>query len=309
MCFNQIKSVVEYPDANDYLDEHGAFDELEFGNALLMYKLFRPPCVTLPSNKKRTCTCKQKGIKMKDGNILFDKPSESYRWCHYILLPHNNNEAWQDPTFQKEFWLHFHIPYEKFKELIMQMKDGQHFQCWMSPDATSWAPSPIELLTLVMLHYLGHGWTFDDLQEAMFINSETLHQFFHRFVNMVARFCIPCMLSSQQPKRWLNTCKSTCLLVLLDVLAQLTSHTYQSTCAGTIYGRCTWGLRWKMLLAPTIWQQTIAVKYFIQQKVILHDGMTEPLSNLIFLFQVFKKGTFWAIQHSNCLRKTEMASL
>jgi len=37
------------------------------------------------------------------------------------------------------------------------MKDGQHFQHWMSPDATIQEPSPIKS---------GPSWIFDDLQEA-----------------------------------------------------------------------------------------------------------------------------------------------
>jgi len=124
-------------------------------------------------------SCRKKGIKMKDGSVLFDQPAESYWWCHYILLPCNDDEAWQDPKFQKEFWLCFCIPNKKIEELVDQMKQSGYFQCWMRCDAFSWKSSPMELLTLATLQYLGHGWTFDDLQEATFINSKTLQQFFH----------------------------------------------------------------------------------------------------------------------------------
>jgi len=63
------------------------------------------------------------------------------------------------------------------------MKQSGHFQHWMNRDAANWKPSPIELLTLATLHYLGRGWTFDDLEEATFINCETIRQFFHRFID------------------------------------------------------------------------------------------------------------------------------
>jgi hypothetical protein len=43
-------------------------------------------------------------------------------------------------------------------------------------------PSPVELLVLESLCYLGHGWTFDDLQESTAISEETHQLFFHIFV-------------------------------------------------------------------------------------------------------------------------------
>jgi len=63
------------------------------------------------------------------------------------------------------------------------MKESGYFQRWMKSDAFSQKSSSIELLTLVTLRYLGCGWTFDDLEESTFINSETLRQFFHCFVD------------------------------------------------------------------------------------------------------------------------------
>ena len=41
---------------------------------------------------------------------------------------------------------------------------------------------PIELLLLGSLHYLGRGWTFDDLEECTGISEETHRVFFHAFV-------------------------------------------------------------------------------------------------------------------------------
>jgi len=52
----------------------------------------------------------------------------------------------------------------------------------MKCDAFCQAPSPIELLMLATLRYLGHRWTFDDLQDATFISYKVLRAFFHSFI-------------------------------------------------------------------------------------------------------------------------------
>jgi len=52
----------------------------------------------------------------------------------------------------------------------------------MHMDAAGRESSPLELLLLGPLHYLGQGWTFDDLKEATNINKETHRQFLHVFI-------------------------------------------------------------------------------------------------------------------------------
>jgi hypothetical protein len=44
--------------------------------------------------------------------------------------------------------------------------------------------SPIELLVLGSLRYLGRGWTFDDVEENTAISKEVHRTFFHRFVEL-----------------------------------------------------------------------------------------------------------------------------
>jgi len=57
-----------------------------------------------------------------------------------------------------------------------------HFKWWASHNAVSDETSSIELSVLGSLHYLGHGWTFDDLEEATGISEEVHHVFFHKFI-------------------------------------------------------------------------------------------------------------------------------
>jgi len=70
----------------------------------------------------------------------------------------------------------------QFEELITDMKASDHFECWMTMDAAKRESSPLKLLLLGTLCYLGHGWTFDNLKEATNINKETHRQFLHVFI-------------------------------------------------------------------------------------------------------------------------------
>ena len=70
-------------------------------------------------------------------------------------------------------------------EIVKTKKDengGLWFGRWMRKDATGKDSSPIELMLLGSLRYLGRGWTFDDICEATTISEETHRQFFHIFI-------------------------------------------------------------------------------------------------------------------------------
>ena len=52
----------------------------------------------------------------------------------------------------------------------------------MGCDATGKKSSPLELLILGSLRYLGRGWTFDDCEESTAISEEVHRKFFHQFI-------------------------------------------------------------------------------------------------------------------------------
>ena len=65
---------------------------------------------------------------------------------------------------------------------VTQAKQSPLFRRWTSFDAVGKESSPIELMILGALRYLGRGWTFDDIEEATTINEETHCQFFHIYI-------------------------------------------------------------------------------------------------------------------------------
>ena len=49
-------------------------------------------------------------------------------------------------------------------------------------DAIGSPLTPLELLVLGSLHYIGRGWTFDDIKEVTAASEETHQLFFHIFI-------------------------------------------------------------------------------------------------------------------------------
>jgi hypothetical protein len=102
------------------------------------------------------------------------------------------NPMVQNTKFLNKFRRRFCIPYDKFLELVDIAKqatddDGNlYFRRWMSSDATGIPSSPIELLILGSLRYLGRGWYFDDIEEATAISEEVHRCFFHVFIKFGA---------------------------------------------------------------------------------------------------------------------------
>ena len=54
--------------------------------------------------------------------------------------------------------------------------------------------SPISLLLLGTLRYLGRGWTFDDLEETTGISEEVHCNFFHVFINYGTTIMYPSLV-------------------------------------------------------------------------------------------------------------------
>jgi hypothetical protein len=114
-------------------------------------------------------------------------------WILYIQQPKVDCPQWN-----KVFRKRFRLPYQSFLGLLAMMKDEKHgdfFERWQEdrPDKQfrKIKASPIELLLLGTLRYLGRGWTFDDLEESTFITREVHRVFFHKFIEFgVSDVCL-----------------------------------------------------------------------------------------------------------------------
>ena len=71
--------------------------------------------------------------------------------------------------------------YSSFRGHMVEVKQSNLFKQWTtgSCDAAGNPSTPIELLVLGVLRYLGRAVTFDDLEEHTGISEETHRRFFH----------------------------------------------------------------------------------------------------------------------------------
>ena len=140
----------------------------------------RPSCDDILS-RKRFRSCKKRHVNYvrdETGNLVQATPRLTSWYLSYVSNPRKENEHWLN-----KFRRRFRLPYAQFLDLVADAKaHPEYFKRWMSKDAVGLESSPLELMILGALRYLGRGWTFDDLEEATAIDEETHRQFFHVFI-------------------------------------------------------------------------------------------------------------------------------
>ena len=88
------------------------------------------------------------------------------------------------PRQLKKFRRRFRLPYDSFKELLKDLETHPLFSQWKdgNKNCAGKLASPLPLLLLATLRYLGRGWCFDDCEEQTCISEETHCFFFHKFI-------------------------------------------------------------------------------------------------------------------------------
>ncbi len=128
--------------------------------------------------KKRRAKQVVMARRTKDGELEVIPPTQS-SWCMMYV----NSPLADDDRFLKKFRNRFRIPYQNYLELAEDCRAHNNFSRWMGCGATKRVASPIELLVLGALRYLGRGWTFDDLEESTAISRKVHRVFFHKFID------------------------------------------------------------------------------------------------------------------------------
>jgi Plant transposon protein len=113
-----------------------------------------------------------------DGSIDIITAKQSSWYITYVENPEQHCNK-----FINKFRRRFRCHYDCYLILLDLIKNDTVFSRWRSTfDAVGRECSPIELLLLGTLRYLGRGWCFDDLEEATSISEETHRVFFHIFI-------------------------------------------------------------------------------------------------------------------------------
>jgi hypothetical protein len=77
---------------------------------------------------------------------------------------------------QKAFRLRYRLPYKQYLDLAQQVQSHELFDSWCGSKSNNKKVSPVKLLVLGSLRYLGRGWTFDDIEESTAIDNEVHRQ-------------------------------------------------------------------------------------------------------------------------------------
>lgn len=130
-----------------------------------------------PERKWRS---KPKKFMRKDaaGNITRIYPHTSTWYFMYV----DNALIKDDLDLRRQFRNRFRMTYECYLELIEMCREDKHFRRWCARKSNNKQSSPVELLILGSLRYLGRGWTFDDIEESTAISKEVHRLFLHSFI-------------------------------------------------------------------------------------------------------------------------------
>jgi hypothetical protein len=120
---------------------------------------------------------------LDNGILRLGKPKDSSWWINYVQF---SDLIMQEMAIRKKFRERFRLPHKYWKEtFVPKLKSHPLFEQWHDGRMYAWGKkesSPIELLSLAALKYLGRTCTFDDLQESTFISERTLQRFCRAFV-------------------------------------------------------------------------------------------------------------------------------
>lgn len=127
--------------------------------------------------KKRSKRMPILARRTENGELEEIPPTESMWYSQYVSTPNVSSKR-----FQQKFCRRFRLPFSAFNDFVAYIKDGNYLPQWMGCNAAGKPASPIELMILGALRYLGRGWTFDDNEEATAVSEETHRRFFHKFI-------------------------------------------------------------------------------------------------------------------------------
>jgi hypothetical protein len=120
-------------------------------------------------------------------------PTESNWYVQYISCPSHSNQ------FFKKFRRRFRLTYHEYLTLVEESREKQYFPSYMRKDAAGRDSSPLELMILGALRYLGRGWTFDDIEENTAVSEETHRSFLHDFITCGSTILFRNHVESLQP--------------------------------------------------------------------------------------------------------------
>jgi hypothetical protein len=152
----------------------------------------------------------------EDGPLCVITPEQS-GWYRAYVSNFLLDDA--DSFMAKKFRNRFRLPYPSYKDLLYQIEFDDRFDRWCGYKRNAKKSSPVELLLLGSLRYLGRGWTFDDIEEQTAISISVHRKKITLLLSLGALLFILCMLSHRFillrcNRTWQSTRRRDFLVVL-----------------------------------------------------------------------------------------------
>ena len=136
-----------------------------------------------------SCIPKAKRSRDKKGywdEILQEQIYPDPRESSWYLLYVKSDRFSTVKKSRKLFRRRFRLPRDEYVGIVNMAREEEWFPKEEKPDGTGRLGSPLELLVLGALRYLGRGWTFDDISESTNISEEKHRVFLHSFIDIGA---------------------------------------------------------------------------------------------------------------------------
>jgi hypothetical protein len=119
-------------------------------------------------------------VRSSNGTLVPGKPEDIQWYLNYVVAPIEMLNKRHRMKFRKRF----RMSIETYHELLKEVKEHHIFDTWKegNTDCAEKKVSPIELLVLGVLRYLGRDANYDDLEEMTYISERTHARFFDKFI-------------------------------------------------------------------------------------------------------------------------------
>ena len=225
----------------------------------------------------------------------------------YIEFPKLDSDR-----FHKVFRRRFRMPYNSFRELAAMAADSVIFDRWKPGkyDALGQESTPLPLLILCALRYIGRGWTFDDLSENTGISEEVIRVFFTSSFCSEVLNCMRSLFEIQAVLRKLSIIrKSIGKLVFLAAWVQWMLRIFFLNVWSIVCVRTTLDIKWHIQPEPITLLLIIDGVSWLLLKAIQLGGTTRLLCfSMILLFLLTKVGRCKTLR-STCRRRMSMEAL
>ena len=100
------------------------------------------------------------------------------------------------------------MPYKSYRDIVAEARNDDWFPSYEKCNALGQPGTPLDILILGALRYLGRGWTFDDLFESTGVSEEIHRKFLKDFTVACRAYLYPKWVKRPETEAEIEDCMS-----------------------------------------------------------------------------------------------------